>query len=91
MFLAVVKCEENYIFLTNSFYEVLKIRILVYWNDALYSRNFSFYLPLEYSSIPFFPFTFWGTFPTTSYGARSISESFPPPSLDIEARTQGVH
>lgn len=62
-----------------------------YWNYALYSRNFSFYLSLEYSSIPFFPFKFWGTFPTTSNGARSISESFPPPSLDIEAKTQRVH
>lgn len=87
MFLAVIKHEENCIFLTSSFQKILKIWILVYWNYALYSRNFSFYVPLEYSSIPVFPFTFWGTFPTTSYGARSISESFPPPSVDIKART----
>lgn len=87
MFIAVVKREENCIFLTTSFHKMLKIWVLVYWNYALYSRNFSFYIPLEYSSIPFFPLTFWGTFLTISYGARSISEFFPPLNPDIEAST----
>lgn len=82
--------EENCIFLTTSFHKMLKIWILVYWNYALYSRNFSFYIPFEYSSIPFFPLPFWGTFPTISYDASSISESFPPPNPDLEARTEGI-
>lgn len=91
VFLAVLKPEENCIFLANSFHKMLKVWILGYWNYALYSRNFDFNVPLEYNSIPFFPFTLWGTFPTTSYGTRSTSESFPPPRLVIEAQTQGVH
>lgn len=87
MFLAVVKHEENCIFLSNSFHKMLKIWILVYWKYALCSRNFSFYIPLEHSSILFFPLTFWGAFPTISYGARCISESFPPPSVYVEELT----